>query len=778
MSKKTVFNRLWLDDPEFSQWLQEVKDSPHEAFCASCKASFALSNMGRQAVKSHAGSSKHGKSLKAAHEQAFTMSAFFQKGRSTTTAAAEGCPTSATGGQEDSVSQVEVKPADCTSVAVTTTTDTAVVSIPVPSVNRPNTMTGYVTNDQVTTAEIIWAMKTVVSHFSLNSSRDMKDIFQQMFVDSSIAKRISIGSTKLAYVITYGLSPYFHNSLLNKVLKSPKVVICFDEALNRISQRGQMDVAVRFWDTTINQVSSRYFGSAFMGHATAQCVLNSFKEASKEIPINMLLQVGMDGPSVNWKFLDLLSEETGDTKLVDLGSCGLHSVHGSFQCGHKAAGWNVNGYLRSMHNLFKDSPARRADYAALTGSNRYPLKFCQIRWVENTKVATRALELLPNVRKFVENAKKLPNTVTTTTIQSLCADNLAAAKIAFFASLGSEFEVFLTKYQSAAPLAPFIYDDVTHLLRSLMNRCVKKSVMKEASTVAKLMKVDLDNKDNLCTYKEVDIGVGATKELRNAKGTDAVRMNFHMECRKYLVAAVNKIVERSPLSRSIVRAISGLVPETIRSNPSLAENRVKDLLQMLYDKGQISAVVADKGKIQFSELTMKASGDWRGQFRAFNRNTDRLDDFYYSLIGLNTSFTELFLVVRLGLMMSHGNAFVEGGFSINSDILVENLHEDSIVAQRTVYDAIQAVGGIAGVTVDKSTIMYVRTSHRRYQENLERARQAEANTLKQQSTVKRISVEIQELQAKKKKLEKESAAECYKLDTQIAELAKTKQTFQ
>ena len=94
------------------------------------------------------------------------------------------------------------------------------------------------------------------------------------------------------------------------------------------------------------------------------------------------------------------------------------------------------------------------------------------------------------------------------------------------------------------------------------------------------------------------------------------------------------------------------------------------------------------------------------------------------------------------------NAFVEGGYSINSDILVENLH----VAQRTVYDAIQAVGGIAGVTVDKSIMMYVRTSHRRYQENLERARQTEANTPKQQSAVKLISLEIQELQAKRRNL--------------------------
>ena len=162
MSKKTVFNRPWVYDPEFSLLPQEVEDSPNESFCSSCKASFSLSNMGRQAVTSHGGSSKHRKSLKTANEQAFVMSAFFQRCHSTTTAATEGCLTSAIGVQEDSASQLEIKPAESTNVTVTSATYTAVVSVS--AVDRPNTMTGYVTNDEVSTAEIIWAMKTVLSH--------------------------------------------------------------------------------------------------------------------------------------------------------------------------------------------------------------------------------------------------------------------------------------------------------------------------------------------------------------------------------------------------------------------------------------------------------------------------------------------------------------------------------------------------------------------------------------------------------------------------------------
>ena len=239
-----------------------------------------------------------------------------------------------------------------------------------------------------------------------------------------------------------------------------------------------MDVVIRFWDDKANVVSARYFGSAFLGHATAECLLQSFKEATQELSLSGLLQVSMDGPSVNWKFLDLLSnslkEDMVTTELINMGSCGLHAVHGAFQTGHRASGWNVNSGLRAMYGLFKDSPARRADYIAITGSKKFPKKFCQVRWVENVDVAQRAVELLPQVQKYLKECKKLPDTLTCSNVKALCADKLAVAKISFFTSVGSMCEPFLRRYQTAAPMAPFLYDDIAHLLCSLMTRFVKK----------------------------------------------------------------------------------------------------------------------------------------------------------------------------------------------------------------------------------------------------------------------------------------------------------------
>jgi len=60
------------------------------------------------------------------------------------------------------------------------------------------------------------------------------------------------------------------------------------------------------------------------------------------------------------------------------------------------------------------------------------------------------------------------------------------------------------------------------------------------------------------------------------------------------------------------------------------------------------------------------------------------DKLYFHLIGSSSEYAERFSVIRLVLILSHGNAAVESGFSINSDCLTENLQEDSLVAERSV----------------------------------------------------------------------------------------------
>ena len=77
--------------------------------------------------------------------------------------------------------------------------------------------------------------------------------------------------------------------------------------------------------------------------------------------------------------------------MVSIGSCSLHVIHGSCQMGAKESGWDIEVLLKALWNIFRDSPARRADYVCVTDTVVFPLKFYSHRWVEDKEVAEGAL---------------------------------------------------------------------------------------------------------------------------------------------------------------------------------------------------------------------------------------------------------------------------------------------------------------------------------------------------------------------------------------------------
>ena len=79
---------------------------------------------------------------------------------------------------------------------------------------------------------------------------EVGDIFKAMF--PVISKKSAIGSTKISYLITHDLQPYFHEQVLKSV--ESKFVICFDEAFSKISKKGQTDLFMRYFNNVTYQV--------------------------------------------------------------------------------------------------------------------------------------------------------------------------------------------------------------------------------------------------------------------------------------------------------------------------------------------------------------------------------------------------------------------------------------------------------------------------------------------------------------------------------------------
>uniref|UniRef100_L7LUU9 Uncharacterized protein n=1 Tax=Rhipicephalus pulchellus TaxID=72859 RepID=L7LUU9_RHIPC len=186
----------------------------------------------------------------------------------------------------------------------------------------------------------MWCLNTIMTHASLRSAAASAALFPLMFPTCEVAAKVQLGKDKVGYTICHGIAPYFHNMLLSSLINVPHLVVCFNESLNKVTQKQQMDILVRYWDTGDNKVRTRYLTSCFLGHTCAEDLAAAFKKAILEIKGSKILQVSMDGPNVNFKLLRSLKEElheSEESRILDIGSCSLHVINGAYKAGHMAS---------------------------------------------------------------------------------------------------------------------------------------------------------------------------------------------------------------------------------------------------------------------------------------------------------------------------------------------------------------------------------------------------------------------------------------------------------
>ena len=186
-----------------------------------------------------------------------------------------------------------------------------------------------------------------------------------MFNDSEIAKSFRVGKTKCGYLMDFGIASYFKKMLLEKLKLTLFFVGCYDESMNRIFQEEQMDIVLRFFNENTGQVETRYFDSRVLKRPNSINLLDRLLGGLSPLDMDKMIQLSMDGPNVNWDVLKRLSlsrEEKESSKLINIGSCGLHVVHGALQTGTVATGVYINKVLHAMWKIFDESPARRDMY--------------------------------------------------------------------------------------------------------------------------------------------------------------------------------------------------------------------------------------------------------------------------------------------------------------------------------------------------------------------------------------------------------------------------------
>ena len=141
-----------------------------------------------------------------------------------------------------------------------------------------------------------------------------------------------------------------------------------------------------------------------------------------------------------------------------------------------------------------------------------------------------------------------------------------------------------------------------------------------------------------------------------------------------------------------------------------------NLLEKLVSYKRISGACADEAKWQYSHFLNVIVKENKEKFLLFDVDEDRVDAFLMKyLVLLPSSFGSLTKVVKTLLILSHGQAQVERGFSINSEFLVDNQSNESLIAQHIKTDHMTQKGLQSHeVNITQALLKHVKCARSRY----------------------------------------------------------------
>lgn len=171
------------------------------------------------------------------------------------------------------------------------------------------------------------------------------------------------------------------------------------------------------------------------------------------------------------------------------------------------------------------------------------------------------------------------------------------------------------------------------------------------------------------------------------------------------------------------------------------------LLSYLIDSRRVREADADMLKKQYSSFVTEVVHGNAATLLLFQKydkvKDERIDSFLAAYLK-ESPYKQLWELVKCLLVLSHGQAGVERGNSINNEIMAYNLKERSVVALRVIYDYIQCCGGVLNVKIDQELRNAAKNASSQYRAELKRQQEEEKN--------KSTNDEIFALKGKRKRL--------------------------
>ena len=166
------------------------------------------------------------------------------------------------------------------------------------------------------------------------------------------------------------------------------------------------------------------------------------------------------------------------------------------------------------------------------------------------------------------------------------------------------------------------------------------------------------------------IGFAAERNIMELRKKDVLSQDainrFMKDCHLIIIGILEKIFGKSLNRSSYLEAIGCIIPESIllKQKADLLQH-MKSVLHLILSCLHITSNGCDQAFTQFSKLLEESSSTLLPALKKFHAG-NRLDKFYLKAIKVGVDYKALSKVLILIFTLSHRQASIERGFSINS----------------------------------------------------------------------------------------------------------------
>ncbi|CAL1262687.1 unnamed protein product [Larinioides sclopetarius] len=221
--------------------------------------------------------------------------------------------------------------------------------------------------------------------------------------------------------------------------------------------------------------------------------------------------------------------------------------------------------------------------------------------------------------------------------------------------------------------------------------------------------------------------------------------------------------------------MSCLDPRRMAKQAHSCYRKMKIVLSVLVNCKRLQEKECDSILMEFNSFFNEVACNSE-EFETFDAFKNRLDKFLSKYLEGKKSYQKLWAVIKILLILSHGQAVVERGFSVNKNIEVENLKEESYVAKRLILDELNKCGGANNFQITKELRLCAKNARCKYIENINKQKSQCQNEEKNKKR-KQITEELNDLKSKKMKIE-ETVSSLQKSADKLAEKAEKNRDFQ